>query len=176
MSKARHFPVLGTDDGWTATEAFNTHGHSELQNLGPLEAVGDLVRRHSWMQGDRKTNNRCPYNHKMEAANRATWPHARECLGEARSESEGRKAVFSRNQGSMASLTARCSASTTHSCHIKPNSVWPVCSSTLVQAPWVSSVRHGRQLPGAQGQQSSRHMTPSSKDLSLPPGTATFLL
>lgn len=54
------------------------------------------------MQGDPKTNNRCPYNQKVEAADRAMWPQARECLGElgeARSEKEGQKAVFSRTQG-----------------------------------------------------------------------------
>lgn len=28
------------------------HVHSELQNLGPLEVVRDLIRRHSWLQGD----------------------------------------------------------------------------------------------------------------------------
>lgn len=52
-------------------------------------------------------------------------------LGEARSENEGRKAVFSRSQGSMASLTPRCPASTTHSCHFKPNSVWPFVPAPL---------------------------------------------
>lgn len=81
MFKTRLFPMLGTDDGRTATEAFNSHVHSELQNLGPLEAVRDLVRRHSWMQGDPKMNNQCPYNQEMEAADRAMWPQARECAG-----------------------------------------------------------------------------------------------
>lgn len=71
--------------------------HSELQNLGPLEVVRDLIRRHSSIQGDTKMNNRCPYNQKMEAADRAMWSQARECLGvlgEARSEKEGIKAGF----------------------------------------------------------------------------------
>lgn len=50
--KARHFTVLSTDDRWITTEAFNMHVHSELQNLRPLEVVRDLIRRHSWIQGD----------------------------------------------------------------------------------------------------------------------------
>lgn len=110
--------MLITNDGWTATEVFNMLVHSELQNLGPSQVLRDLVRRHSWMQGDRKMNSRCPYNQKVEAVNRAMWPQARECLevlGEVRSEKERRKAVFSRIQGNMASLTPRCLASRTHS-------------------------------------------------------------
>lgn len=83
------------------------------------------------MQGDPKANNRCPYNQKMEAADRAMWPRARECAGKAGSENEGRKAAFSRSQGSTASLTPRCPASTTHSCHFKPNSVWPFVPASL---------------------------------------------
>lgn len=50
--KARHYTVLSTDDGWITTEAFNMHVHSELQNLGPLGVARDLIRRHSWLQGD----------------------------------------------------------------------------------------------------------------------------
>lgn len=50
--KARYFTVLSRDDGWITTEVFNMHVHSELQNLGPLEVVRGLIRRHSWMQGD----------------------------------------------------------------------------------------------------------------------------
>lgn len=42
-----------------------------------------------------------------------------------------------------------------------------------MQPPQPSSVKHGRQQPGAQSQQSSPYMAPLSKDLRFPPGIAT---
>lgn len=159
------------------------HVHPGLQNRGPLEAIKDLVGRHSWMQGEAKTNNQCPYNQKVGAENRVMWPQARECLGvlgEARTKKEGRKAVFSGIQGNVASLTRRCPASRTHSCHFKLNSVWsfvPVTPEPLCNLLSLAMLNMaGSTHPVPQDQQSSLHMTPLSKDLSLPPGTATFLV